>query len=140
MTYGQSFKEDFESMSDGAVTGTWTLKMLNCNGTSAASIDSTKAHGGKKSLKITGTAGYCNHVFASPVKDLSSIGAIWYVRVWMQHTTAFPQNHVTFIAMKDASYSDKNDIRIGAQNKILMWNRENDDQTIPEMVFFYNQR
>ena len=47
----------------------------------------------------------------------------------MRFETALGMEHVTFVALKDAT-QDK-DLRMGGQNQILMWNREVDDATLP---------
>jgi hypothetical protein len=38
---------------------------------------------------------------------------------------------VSFLAMMDSV--DAKDLRMGGQNRVLMWNREQDDATLPEM-------
>ena len=45
--------------------------------------------------------------------------------------TSLEDGHITFMAMKDAT--DGKDLRMGGQNKVLMWNRESDDATLPAM-------
>jgi len=117
--------QDFETLTD--VTS--MLQFPSCKGTSTATLDSTQAHGGKHSLKITGIGGYCNHIWFAPFSSLSA-GATLYVRMWIRHTTALPPDHIAFIAMHDNS--DGKDLRIGGQNKALQWNRESDDATLPE--------
>jgi len=117
--------QDFESVTDVASMAMYP----NCKGSSTAEIDSTQAHGGKKSLKITGKGGYCNHIYIAPLTGFSA-GATLYVRMWIRHTTALPAAHIAFIAMHDNS--DGKDLRIGGQNKALQWNRESDDATLPE--------
>jgi len=129
VTYGAVvLNEGFENMT--TISGTWEEKYPNCKGTSTGSIDTSQAHGGKNSLKINGAFGYCNHIWVGSSLDLSSVGSTWYFRMFIRHTTALGPNHVAFIAMKDANDQNK-DIRIGGQNKMLQWNRENDDATLP---------
>ncbi|KAH9868475.1 hypothetical protein J1614_007547 [Plenodomus biglobosus] len=41
--------------------------------------------------------------------------------------------HVTFITMPDSSQPPKKHLRIGGQSKILMYNRESDDATLPDL-------
>ena len=93
-----------------------------------ASIDTTTSHAGGKSLKVTGAAGYCNHVFVRSSTALT--GTVWYARFYVRHTTALPADHVTFAAMNDANDGAR-DLRMGGQGTKLQWNRESDDQTLP---------
>jgi len=46
---------------------------------------------------------------------------------------AFTDSHVTFITMPDSAQGSKKHLRIGGQNKILMFNRESDDATLPDL-------
>lgn len=80
---------------------------------------------------MNGGAGYCNHVFVGSTKSISTVGPVVYGRMWIRHTTALPQTHVTMITMADANDGGK-DLRIGGQNGALQWNRESDDATLPE--------
>ena len=107
------------------------MKHPDCSGTGTASIDSTVAHSGTRSLKITGAAGYCNHVFAQAAADLSQLSPTYYVRFYVRHTTALPTSHTTFLAMNDANDGNR-DLRMGGQNGRLQWNRSSDDATLPE--------
>ncbi len=123
--------DGFENLAAGTPTGSWTLSFPNCSGAGTAAIDTTTAHSGGKSLKVTGAAGYCNHVFVSPTQSLSTIGPVWYARFYVRHTTALPPDHVAFLAMKDAN-DGGNDLRMGGQNSALQWNRQSDDATLPD--------
>ena len=112
----------------GTTPAGWTVGAENCTGTGTATIDSTQAHSGSKSVRIDGGGGYCNHVFVG--KQLPA-GTTWF-RVWVKHLNAQPQNHTTFIAMNDSADGGR-DLRIGGQNGVLMFNRESDDATLPAM-------
>jgi|SRR3569833_457149 len=46
---------------------------------------------------------------------------------------ALTDSHVSFITMPDASQGAKKHLRIGGQSKILMYNRESDDATLPDL-------
>ena len=46
---------------------------------------------------------------------------------------AFTDSHVTFITMPDSAQGSKKHLRIGGQSKILMFNRESDDATLPDL-------
>jgi Fungal cellulose binding domain len=48
-------------------------------------------------------------------------------------TTALTANHVTFITMPDSAEGTDEHLRIGGQDEILMYNRESDDATLPDM-------
>ncbi|GAA2366151.1 hydrolase [Streptomyces cuspidosporus] len=124
------FCEDFESQTGTVPSGRWTTSVANCSGTGTATVDATVAHGGTKSVRVTGRAGYCNHAFAGT--SLSGVpgGSELYARFWVRHTTALPAQHVTFAALRDTNDGGK-DLRMGGQNKALQWNRESDDATLP---------
>lgn len=79
---------------------------------------------------MDGRAGYCNHAFVAAAADLSSVGPVLHIRMWVRHTTALPAAHVTFVSMPDSSQAGKA-LRIGGQNGALQWNRESDDATLP---------
>jgi Cellulose binding domain len=123
--------DGFENLAAGTPSGSWQPAYPNCSGSGTATIDTSTAHSGSKSLRINGAAGYCNHVFATPTTSLASVGAVWYVRFYVRHTTALPASHVAFLAMKDSA-DGGNDLRFGGQNGALQWNRQSDDATLPE--------
>lgn len=125
------FCDGLESQTGTTPTSPWTVSYPDCSGTGTASIDSTVAHSGTRSLKVVGTAGYCNHVFARAAADLGSLPQTSYVRFYVRHTTALPTSHTTFLAMKDSADGNR-DLRMGGQNGALQWNRSSDDATLPE--------
>lgn len=102
----------------------------DCQGTGTAAVDTEIAHSGTRSLRLDGKAGYCNHAFVASTADLSSVGPVLYVRMWVRHTTALPAAHVAFLSMPDSSQGGKA-LRVGGQNGALQWNRESDDATLP---------
>jgi hypothetical protein len=122
--------DGFENQSGTAPSGAWSTSFPNCSGAGTATVDSTVAHAGTKSLRVNGAAGYCNHVFVGSTANVSAIGPVWYARFYVRHTTALPAAHVTFVAMKDAN-DGNNDLRMGGQNAALQWNRQSDDATLP---------
>lgn len=124
------FCEDFESQTGTVPSGRWTTSVANCSGTGTATVDATVAHGGTKSVRVTGKAGYCNHAFAGTSLSGVPTGSELYARFWVRHTTALPAQHVTFAALRDTNDGGK-DLRMGGQNKALQWNRESDDATLP---------
>ncbi|BCY10253.1 cellulose-binding domain-containing protein [Actinoplanes sp. L3-i22] len=129
---GTSGGDGFESQTGSAPTGAWAVTSPDCSGAGTATIDRTVAHSGTTSLKISGAAGYCNHVFARNTALIAAVsGKTWYVRYWVRHTTALPAAHVTAVAMTDANDGGK-DLRFGGQNGALQFNRASDDATLPE--------
>ncbi|MEO3817240.1 cellulose-binding domain-containing protein [Plantactinospora sp. B24E8] len=123
--------DGFENQTGTTPSGDWSLNYPDCQGGGTASIDGTTAHQGSRSVRISGTAGYCNHVFVRSNRDLSGAGQVRYARFWVRHTTALPTQHVTFLAMRDANDGNR-DLRMGGQNGALQWNRASDDATLPE--------
>jgi hypothetical protein len=130
---GQPLCDDFESAAVGGPPSAadWTIATPSCSGTGALAVDGTVAHGGTRSVKISGGGGYCNHVFLATSKALTTIGAHVFGRFFVRFGDALGDGHVTFAAMKDDS--EGKDLRMGGQNKVLMWNRESDDATLPSM-------
>jgi len=124
-----AFCDGFENQAGPVPTGDWSLVFPNCQGSGTATVDNSMAHSGGKSIRVDGRAGYCNHVFLATSRGITASGQ--YVRFYVRHTTALPEAHVTFMAMKDTADSGK-DLRMGGQNRALQWNRESDDATLPE--------
>lgn len=123
--------DGFEGQTGTTPTGAWTVTAPDCSGTGTATVDSGVAYRGTRSIKITGTEGYCNHVFIKATQSLTGIGQTWYGRFYVRHTTPLPASHVTFLAMKDANDGAR-DLRMGGQSAALQWNRQSDDATLPE--------
>jgi hypothetical protein len=111
-------------------SGRWSPYALNCSGSGTVAVAASQAHNGSKSAEATGIDGYCNHIFIRDATDMAAASPIWYVRFWLRHTTAFPTGHVTLLAMNDSA-DGTTDLRLGAQNGALMWNRQYDDATLP---------
>lgn len=122
--------DDFENQTGSAPAGNWKFTAPDCQGTGTAAVDTETAHSGTRSLRLDGKAGYCNHAFVASTADLSAVGPVLYVRMWVRHTTALPAAHVAFVSMPDSSQGGKA-LRIGGQNGALQWNRESDDATLP---------
>lgn len=121
--------DDFESQTGTAPSGAWTVTSQDCSGSGTATVDSSVAHSGSRSIKITGAAGYCNHVFVRAA--VPAAGAARFGRFYVRHTTPLPAAHVTFLAMRDTN-DGNTDLRMGGQNAALQWNRQSDDATLPE--------
>ncbi|KEY71785.1 hypothetical protein S7711_06536 [Stachybotrys chartarum IBT 7711] len=119
--------DDFEA---GWDTSRWTTYAPDCNQGGTIALDTTVAHSGRASMRVNGAGGYCGHVFfgttAIPSGDL-------YVRTWVRALRAFTAAHVTFITMPDTSLGTNRHLRIGGQSNILMFNRESDDATLPDL-------
>ncbi len=126
-----SLCDGFEKAAPGGPpdTALWTVGGANCTGTGQAAIDGTVAHTGTQSLKVTGSGGYCNHVFAAATMP-PELGQKIFGRFFVRFADALGDGHVTFMAMKD-SHDGPRDLRMGGQSRILMWNRESDDATVP---------
>ncbi len=108
----------------------WSVVSPNCSGTGTITVDGTVSHSGKKSVRINGKGGYCNHIFLGNTTALSEVGDILHLRFFARFQDALGNGHTTFLAMKDAADGGK-DLRMGGQNGILMYNRESDDATVP---------
>jgi hypothetical protein len=124
------FCSDFEDQTGTTPSGDWRFTAPDCQGAGTAVVDAAVAHSGGKSLRVDGKAGYCNHAFVEAASDLSTVGPVMYVRMWVRHTTALPAAHVTFVSMPDSSQAGRS-LRVGGQNSALQWNRETDDATLP---------
>ncbi|KAF1995946.1 hypothetical protein P154DRAFT_556506 [Amniculicola lignicola CBS 123094] len=119
-----------EGFENGLDTAAWPTYAPDCSQGGSVALDSTQAHSGKNSVKVNGAGGYCGHIFFGTTKVPS--GDI-YVRTWLKASKALTDSHVTFITMPDAAQGAKKHLRIGGQSKILMYNRETDDATLPDL-------
>lgn len=125
-----AFSDSFE---EGTTldTNTYEIVTKDCMGTGMATLDTSNAHTGSHSLRIQGGGGYCNHIFVRPKKLTNALPSPLYARVFVKVMTALTGNHVTFAAVHDQR-EDK-DLRLGGQMQVLIWNRESDDATLPEL-------
>ncbi|MFJ6213349.1 cellulose-binding domain-containing protein [Streptomyces sp. NPDC092296] len=121
----------FEDQTGSSPSGDWQIITPDCQGSGTATIDTSVAHSGSRSLRINGQAGYCNHVFVGTTRNVSSVGPVFYARLWVRHTTALPAAHVAAITMADSNDGGR-DLRFGGQNSAMQWNRQSDDSTLPE--------
>ncbi|KAK2732950.1 hypothetical protein FQN55_003784 [Onygenales sp. PD_40] len=119
--------EDFEGGWDEAA---WPIYAPDCNQGGTVALDSAVAHSGTNSMRVDGAGGFCGHIFfgttAVPSGDL-------FVRAYIQASTAFTDAHVSFITMTDDAQAANKHLRIGGQSKIMMYNRESDDATLPDL-------
>ncbi|KAK8111068.1 uncharacterized protein PG998_007525 [Apiospora kogelbergensis] len=119
--------EDFENGWDQAK---WPTYANDCNQGGKVTLDSSTAHSGKNSMRVDGAGGYCGHIFFG-TKSVPS-GDI-YVRTYLKASKALTDAHVSFITMPDSAQGNNKHLRIGGQSKILMYNRESDDATLPDL-------
>jgi hypothetical protein len=126
-----SLCDSFEDMPGPMLGGTWELATTNCTGTGMVSVDTSQAHSGTHSIKVQGAGGYCNHVFFRPKALMLAPSTPVYARFFVRLDKALTQSHVTLLAMRDEH--EMKDLRMGGQSEILMWNRESDDATLPEL-------
>ncbi|KAF2279723.1 uncharacterized protein EI97DRAFT_370721 [Westerdykella ornata] len=125
-----SLGQVIEGFENGWDQTTWPTYAADCSQGGKVSLDSSNAHSGKNSIRVDGAGGYCGHIFVGTNKVPS--GDV-YVRTWLKASKAFTDSHVTFITMPDSAQGTKKHLRIGGQSKILMYNRESDDATLPEL-------
>ncbi|TPX16872.1 uncharacterized protein E0L32_003434 [Thyridium curvatum] len=119
--------DDFEKGWDQTA---WPTYAPDCNQGGKVTLDSSTAHSGKNSMRVDGAGGYCGHVFFGTTKVPS--GDV-YVRAWVKASRALTDSHVSFITMPDSAQGSKKHLRIGGQSRILMYNRESDDATLPDL-------
>jgi hypothetical protein len=110
----------------------WTVGAPNVTGTGTLAIDDAQHHSGTRAVKVTGQGGYSNHVFFTNASAFTSLGPVVWGRFYVRLSDPLGDGHVTFLAMKDAADGGKY-LRMGGQSKILMWNRESDDATLPAL-------
>lgn len=125
-----AFCDSFDSGGTALDPARWGVVSPNCSGEGVAELDLSTAYTGRSSLRVRGGAGYCNHVFATPVPALPNVNPL-YGRMYVRFERALTGAHVTFAALRDAG--EGKDLRMGGQSEILMWNRESDDATLPEL-------
>jgi hypothetical protein len=126
--------DDFE----GAVVGgppdpaRWTVGAPDLTGTGALAVDDAQHHSGARSVKVTGQGGYSNHIFFTNATAIASLAPVVWGRFYIRLAGALGDGHATFLSMADAAAGGKH-LRMGGQSKILMWNRESDDATLPAL-------
>jgi hypothetical protein len=130
--------DDFEAAAAGGPpdTGRWSIGGPNCfSGAGTAVIDSSQAHSGANSVRITPGSDYCGHAFIQN-SAISQLGNVRYGRFYLRLEKALGDSHVTFASMRDANDSNdsqSNELRMGGQAGIMMWNRSKDDATLPSL-------
>ncbi|KAF2203207.1 hypothetical protein GQ43DRAFT_412142 [Delitschia confertaspora ATCC 74209] len=119
-----------EGFENGWDQTAWPTYALDCSQGGKVSLDTSTAHSGKNSIRVDGAGGYCGHIFVGTTNVPS--GDV-YVRTWLKASKALTDSHVSFITMPDSAQGSKKHLRIGGQSKILMYNRESDDATLPDL-------
>jgi hypothetical protein len=116
-------------------TGTWSISQPDCTGTGTLAVDDSQAHSGTHSVRVDGGGGYCDHVFIDNTAVMPTLGPQVYARLFVRLGAPLGAGHVTFLAMKDAADSETpgDDVRMGGQDAILMYNRQSDDATLPTL-------
>jgi hypothetical protein len=126
--------DGFESDAVGAPpsASVWSIAQPDCTGTGTLAIDDSQAHSGTRSVRVNGGGGYCDHVFIDDTAVMPTLGPQVYARFFVRLDAALGQGHVSFLAMKDAA--DKgDDMRMGGQDAIVVYNRQSDDATLPTL-------
>jgi hypothetical protein len=124
--------DDFE----GAAGGTpppapWAVVSPNCSSNGTVTVDDQVAHSGNRSVRVTAGGTYCDHVFLAEDDVIETLGPVVYGRFFVRLDAALGDGHTTFMTMRDES--EQRDLRMGGQSRILMWNRESDDATLPSL-------
>ncbi|HEX3772328.1 MAG TPA: hypothetical protein VHV30_15735 [Polyangiaceae bacterium] len=112
--------------------GGWSVVSPDCSGSGTLAVDDSQAHGGTRSVKVSGGGGYCDHVFLEAAAVVPELGSQIYARFFVRLDAALGQGHTSFLAMTDAADGGKH-VRMGGQDAILMYNRESDDATLPTL-------
>ncbi len=129
---GLALSDDFEATAVGGPPNPalWTIAQPDCTGTGKLAVDDSQAHSGKHSVRVDGGGGYCDHIFFANSSAIAGLGAQVYARLFLRLSAPLGAGHVTFLAMKDTA--DKgDDVRMGGQDMVLMYNRQSDDATLP---------
>lgn len=126
--------DGFEDVAAGGPPSSarWSVVSPNCAGAGRLAVDDAMAHGGRHALRVDGRGGYCDHVFFATTGAPPVSGDDLYGRVFVRFGAALGDGHVTFATMRDTADGNR-DLRLGGQSRIMMWNRESDDATLPEL-------
>ncbi|MEY4582047.1 MAG: hypothetical protein RL701_6750 [Pseudomonadota bacterium] len=127
---GGDYHDDFDTGAALDLTR-YEITAPNCMGTGTIAMDTSAGHSGQQALRVQGGGGYCNHVFLRPKLLSSPLPQPLYVRVFVKSSQPLAAGHVTFVALRDQH--ENKDLRLGGQNQVLIWNRESDDATLPEL-------
>ncbi len=127
-----AFSDDFEGVAAGMPPdpAKWTPTVLaDCMSSATKPVlDASQHHGGAQSLKVTGTADYCNYAMVGNSTAFAALGNVVYGRYFVRFETALPPGHTAFMIFPDTNTKS---LRMGGQNSALQWNRQSDDATLP---------
>jgi len=125
--------DDFEGVAAGAAPdpSKWTATVLSdCMSTAAKPlVDDSQHHSGTRSLKVAGTATFCDYAMVGNSTAFKAIGNVVYGRYYVRFETALPAGHTAFMIFPDMMSGHS--LRMGGQNSALQWNRQSDDATLP---------
>jgi hypothetical protein len=126
--------DDFEGVPPGMPPdpSKWTATVLSdcmSNANPKPVVDTSQHHGGAQSLKVSGTASFCDYAMVGNSTAFKALGNLVYGRYYVRLETALPAGHTAFMIFSDAVKS--HDLRMGGQNSALQWNRQSDDATLP---------
>jgi len=129
------FSDDFESAAVGGPPDTAKWSRFQLTGvaavTAAATVDDSEHHGGGHSLKTVGVAGYSTYTAMKATAALSALNGKIFARMFIRFAAALPAAHTGFALLTDSSQAGKM-LRIGGQNGVMQWNREDGDDTLPD--------
>jgi hypothetical protein len=125
--------DDFEGVAAGSAPDPtkWMATALSDCATTAPepTVDASQHHSGTRSLKVAGTANFCDYAMVGNAAAFAAIGNIVYGRYWVRFETALPAGHTAFMIFPDQMSGHA--LRMGGQNSALQWNRQSDDATLP---------
>jgi hypothetical protein len=124
----------------------WTV-LMGCNpnmtdgpadGGLLVGIDGTVAHSGENSLRVVGgdTCGY----YAVNTSAFAALGTQVYARFYARFSGPPTSNHNGFLSMYSGSatdflstYSNSEQLRLGFQGNVIVWNYLSSDATLPDI-------
>jgi len=125
--------DDFEGVAAGAAPdpSKWTATVLSDCMSNAAKplVDDSQHHSGTRSLKVAGTATFCDYAMVGNSTAFKAVGNVVYGRYYVRFETALPAGHTAFMIFPDMMSGHS--LRMGGQNSALQWNRQSDDATLP---------
>ncbi|MEP7050105.1 MAG: hydrolase [Pseudomonadota bacterium] len=128
-----SFSDDFEGIAPGMPPdpSKWSATVLtDCmSNAPKPTIDASQHHSGAQSLKVAGTASFCDYAMVGNSAAFKAVGSVVYGRYFVRFETALPAGHTAFMIFPDAMTGHA--LRMGGQNSALQWNRQADDATLP---------
>ena len=125
--------DDFEGVAAGSPpdASKWIPTVLSDCMSNAPKpmVDDSQHHSGTRSLKVAGTANFCDYAMVGNAAAFSTIGSVVYGRYYVRLETALPAGHTAFMIFPDQVSGHA--LRMGGQNSALQWNRQSDDATLP---------